>query len=87
MKSPHEVLIRPQMTEKAVKLVEEENKLTFIVARSANKRDIKLAVEVMFEVKVDDVKTEITPDGVKRAYVKLAPEYKADEVAAKMGLF
>jgi len=81
------VLIRPQMTEKAVKLVEEENKLTFIVARSANKRDIKLAVEVMFEVKVDDVKTEITPDGVKRAYVKLAPEYKADEVAAKMGLF
>ncbi|MCD6248225.1 MAG: 50S ribosomal protein L23 [Hadesarchaea archaeon] len=87
MKGPHEVLIRPQMTEKAVKLVEEENKLTFIVARSANKRDIKLAVEVMFEVKVDDVKTEITPDGVKRAYVKLAPEYKADEVAAKMGLF
>lgn len=81
------MLIRPQMTEKAVKLVEEENKLTFIVARSANKRDIKLAVEVMFEVKVDDVKTEITPDGVKRAYVKLAPEYKADEVAAKMGLF
>ena len=87
MKDPHKVLIQPQMTEKAVKLIELENKLTFIVARDANKRDIKQAIEVMFEVKVNGVRTEITPKGVKRAYVKLTSEFKADDVAAKLGMF
>jgi len=87
LKDPHRVLVHPQMTEKAVKLIETENKLTFIVAPDANKRDIKHAVEALFEVKVNDVKTEITSDGVKRAYARLAPEYKADEIAAKLGMF
>ncbi len=87
MKDPHKVLIQPQMTEKAVKLIELENKLTFIVAMDANKRDIKQAIEAMFEVKVNGVRTEITPKGVKRAYVKLTPEFKADDVAAKLGMF
>lgn len=86
MKDPHKVLLHPQVTEKAVRLVEAENKLVFIVARDASRADVKRAVEILFEVKVEDVKTEITPGGRKRAYVKLAPEFMADEIAAKLGV-
>lgn len=87
MKDPQEVLLYPQITEKAVKLIEAENKLTFIVAQNATKADIKLAVERMFGVKVMDVKIEVTPRGEKRAYVRLAPEFSADEIATKLGVF
>jgi large subunit ribosomal protein L23 len=74
------------MSEKAVKLIESENKLTFIVARDATRVDVKRAVEMLFEVKVEDVKVEVLPDGRKRAYVKLAPEFMADEIATKLGV-
>ncbi|HID28844.1 MAG TPA: 50S ribosomal protein L23 [Desulfobacterales bacterium] len=86
MKDPHKVLICPQATEKAVKIIESENKLIFIVADDATRPDVKHAVETLFEVKVNNVKVEITPDGRKRAYVKLAPEFMADEIAAKLGM-
>jgi large subunit ribosomal protein L23 len=86
MKDPQKVLLYPQATEKAVKLIESENKLVFIVANDANRTDVKRAVETLFEVKVDNVKVGITPDGRKRAYVRLTPEFKADEIAAKLGM-
>jgi len=80
------VILHPLVTEKAVKLIETENKLIFIVARDASRADVKRAVEILFEVKVKDVKIEVTPEGQKRAYVKLAPEFMADEIAAKLGV-
>jgi large subunit ribosomal protein L23 len=86
LRDPYKVLIHPQTTEKAVKLIEAENKLTFIVARDATRADVKRAVELLFEVRVDSVKVEIAPDGRKRAYVKLAPEFMADEIASKLGI-
>ena len=84
---PYKVIIRPLVTEKAVSLVEKENKLTFIVDRRATKQDIKRAVEEAFNVKVEKVNTLITPRGEKKAYVKLKPEYNASEIAARIGLF
>ncbi|AIU69756.1 50S ribosomal protein L23 [Thermococcus eurythermalis] len=84
---PYKVIIRPLVTEKAVSLIEKENKLTFIVDRKATKQDIKRAVEEMFNVKVEKVNTLITMKGEKKAYVKLKPEYDASEVAARLGLF
>ncbi len=84
---PYKVIIKPVVTEKAVAMIENENKLTFIVDRRATKQDIKRAVEVMFNVKVAKVNTLITMRGEKKAYVKLKPEYSASEVAARMGLF
>ncbi len=86
MKDPRAVLLYPQATEKAVRLIESENKLVFVVAKDASRVDVKRAVETLFEVKVNNVKVEITPDGRKRAYVRLAPEFMADEVAAKLGM-
>ncbi|WP_297535037.1 50S ribosomal protein L23 [Thermococcus sp.] len=84
---PYKVIIRPLVTEKAVSLIEKENKLTFIVDRRATKQDIKRAVEEMFNVKVEKVNTLITMRGEKKAYVKLKPEYDASEIAARLGLF
>ncbi|AMQ19021.1 50S ribosomal protein L23 [Thermococcus peptonophilus] len=84
---PYKVIIRPLVTEKAVSLIERENKLTFIVDKRATKQDIKRAVEEMFNVKVAKVNTLITMKGEKKAYVKLKPEYDASEIAARLGLF
>ncbi|MGC8816558.1 MAG: 50S ribosomal protein L23 [Candidatus Hadarchaeum sp.] len=86
MKDPHSVILYPLATEKAVKMIESENKLIFVVDNAATKSDIKRAVETLFEVKVKKVSVEITPEGKKRAYVKLAPEFMADEIAAKLGM-
>ncbi|MCG2896579.1 MAG: 50S ribosomal protein L23 [Acidilobus sp.] len=86
MSEEREVIIRPLMSEKALRLIEELNTLTFIVRRDANKHDIKRAVERLYGVKVEKVNTLITPKGEKKAYVKLSKEYKASDVAAKLGL-
>jgi len=83
---PYKILIRPLHTEKAINLIEKENTLVFIVDRKATKHDIKRAIEILFDVKVDRVRTLITPKGGKKAYIKLRPEYKASEVAMHLGL-
>jgi large subunit ribosomal protein L23 len=86
MRAPEEIIIRPVHTEKAIALIENNNTLTFIVRRDASKPEIKRAVEVMYEVKVEKVNTLITPKGEKKAFVKLSKEYKATDVASRMGL-
>jgi large subunit ribosomal protein L23 len=74
------------MTESASLMVEKDNKLIFIVNLKAGKRDVKRAVEQLYEVKVDKVTMLITPQGEKKAFVKLNPEYKASDVAIKLGI-
>lgn len=83
---PDEIITYPLMTESASVMVEKDNKLLFVVNLKADKQDIKKAVEAMYEVKVADVHTLITPQGVKKAFVKLKPEYRASDVAIKLGI-
>lgn len=52
----HDVLIAPVISEKSYGLLD-ENKYTFIVPKDANKTQIKLAVEEVFDVKVTSVNT------------------------------
>lgn len=78
------VLIHPVATEKAIALIEKENKLTFITERSATKKEIAEEVERAYNVKVEKVNTLVTADGRKKAYVKLKKGYSADELAAKL---
>ncbi len=85
-RDPWTILIRPVQSEKALRLIEETNTLTFIVDRRATKPEIKRAVEKAFNVKVEKVNTLITPHGEKKAYVKLAKGYSAADVAARLGL-
>ncbi|MDT7968549.1 MAG: 50S ribosomal protein L23 [Candidatus Calditenuis sp.] len=84
--NPDEVILAVVRTQKAVSLIEKENKLTFIVRIEATKEDVKRAVEKLYGVKVEKVNTLITPRGEKKAYVKLKPEYKASELAVKLGV-
>jgi large subunit ribosomal protein L23 len=81
-----EVIFYPLMTESASLMVEKDNKLIFIVSLKAGKEDVKKAVEELYEVKVDKITTLITPQGQKKAFVKLMPAYKASDVAIKLGI-
>jgi large subunit ribosomal protein L23 len=83
---PNDVISYPLMTESASLMVERDNKLMFIVNLKASKSDVKKAVEQLYEVKVDKVNVLITPQGEKKAFVKLKPEYKASDVAIKLGI-
>ncbi len=83
---PQEVILYPLMTEVSSRLIETENKLVFIVNIKATKKDIKKAVEELYDVKVDKVNVTITPEGRKKAFVKLHPDYKATDVAIKLGI-
>jgi ribosomal protein uL23 len=87
MMDPNEIIIRPVVTEASLDAVDKENKLIFFVVRSANKNTIKWAVETLYEVVVEKVNTLIMPNGMKKALVKLAPEYSAAEVATNLGIF
>jgi len=84
--NPYEVISHPLMTESASLMVEKENKLLFIVNLKAKKEDVKKAVEELYEVKVEKVNLLITPQGNKKAFVKLHPDYKAADVAIKLGI-
>ncbi len=83
---PDEIISYPLMTESASLMVEKDNKLIFIVNLKAGKADVKRAVETLYEVKVKRVNLLITPQGVKKAFVKLTPEYLASDVAIKLGI-
>jgi large subunit ribosomal protein L23 len=56
-KDPRDILIQPVVSEKSYGLVEAENKYTFEVAGSANKIEIRNAVEQQFQVRVKSVNT------------------------------
>ncbi len=65
-KQAYGVIIRPIVTEKTSALKAEANKVTFEVKKSANKIDVKTAVEGLFDVKVEDVSTSIMRGKAKR---------------------
>jgi large subunit ribosomal protein L23 len=83
---PYEVILYPLMTESASLMVEKENKLVFVVNLKAAKKDVERAVEELYEVEVEKVNVLITPKGEKKAFVKLHPNYKAADVAIKLGI-
>ena len=90
----YEVIHRPLVTEKGVDKKDNERTLCFEVALGANKTQVKAAVEKLFKVKVDEVRTA-TFDGKlrrrgrfsgyrpgwKKAYVKLKKGQKVPEFA------
>lgn len=90
MKDPRDVILRPVISEKTYGLLD-ENKYTFEVAPEANKTEIKIAVQRVFDVTVRTVNTlnrqgKVKRRGrqvgkradVKRAIVTLAPEDSID---------
>ena len=74
------------VTEKSVAELE-KNVLTAVVDVRAKKKDIQRKIERLFNVEVEKVNTLITPRGEKKAYIKLKPDYSAEEVLSKLGVF
>lgn len=91
--SPYDVVLHPYVTEKTMAQMERpagdatENKLEFVVRRTATKPQIKAAIERLFETKVVNVNTKIGTDGQKRAIVRFAADVKAEEIATRVGIF
>lgn len=83
---PWSIIIAPHLSEKNIGLVESENKLVFIVNEKSNKRQVKWAVEKLFDIKVIKVNILNTTKNRKKAFVKLSPEYVALDVATKLGM-
>uniref|UniRef100_A0A2K5RX50 Large ribosomal subunit protein uL23 n=1 Tax=Cebus imitator TaxID=2715852 RepID=A0A2K5RX50_CEBIM len=69
-KLDHYAIIKfPLTTESAMKKIEDNNILVFIVDVKANKHQIKEAVKKLYDIDVAKVNTLIRPDGEKKAYV------------------
>ena len=86
-KLDHSAVIKfPLTTESAVKKVEDNDTLVCIVDVKANKHQIEQAVKKLYDTDVAKVNILIRPDGEKKAYVRLAPDYDALEVANKIGI-
>lgn len=55
MSNARDIIIRPIITEKTMALMDADNKVTFEVAKGVNKTQVRLAVEEIFNVKVEKV--------------------------------
>ena len=83
---PYKVVLYPLMGEKATAKRELENKLTFIVSKESTKKQIKEAIEQLYTVEILSVHVMNTPDGVKKAHVKLSDKHSAEEIASHFGV-
>jgi len=66
VKDYHSIILRPIITEKSTRLKEENREVCFEVSRGANKIEIKKAVEQLFKIKVESVRTQSKTGKVRR---------------------
>lgn len=81
----YKVIVSPIATETAMKKVEDGNTLVFQVDLKANKHQIKKAVKELYQVDVDHINTLIRPNGTKKAYIRLTPDFDALDIANRIG--
>ncbi len=92
----YQVILAPVISEKATHIADKHEQVIFRVAPDATKPEIKAAVEMLFKVKVDEVKVANVKGKVKRfgrffgrranwkkAYVCLAPGQEINFVAGE----
>jgi large subunit ribosomal protein L23 len=84
--NPHDVILYPLMTERSVYMIENENKLVFIVNRKATKHDVSKAVLALYGVEVERINTLISRKNEKKAFVKLKVNYDASDLAIRLGI-
>jgi len=82
----YDVFKKVEMSEKATRLIEFENKMVFEVVRSANKPLIKLLIENEFKKDVKSVNTVNSIKGTKRAIVTFKEEGVASDLSSELGL-
>ncbi|QGM22265.1 50S ribosomal protein L23 [Spiribacter sp. 2438] len=83
----YQVLRGPHISEKSTIIADEANQVVFTVARDATKKEIKAAVEQLFEVKVRDVRV-VNVNGKRKSFGRLQgrrPDWKKAYVALEAG--
>jgi len=87
MSTQFDVIIRPVITEKGLTLKEDKNTMCFRVKNSASKRQIQEAVERIFKVRVDHVRTLTVAGKLRRRgrYAGYRPDWKKAYVTLKAG--
>ena len=87
MSTIYDVILRPVVTEKALTLKEENRTLCFEVSDRASKTQIQEAVERIFKVKVDHVRTTTVPGKLRRRgrYAGYRPDWKKAYVTLREG--
>ncbi len=83
----YDVLLKPIVTEKSVRLKEDSNQVVFAVRLDANKAQIRKAVEDLFKVHVVDVRTARVHGKVKRmgARIRERSDWKKAVVELRAG--
>jgi large subunit ribosomal protein L23 len=82
----HRILLHAYVTEKSMDEMERQNKLEFVVDTRANRAEIKRAVEATYKCKVAKVNVKIVREG-KIATVKFAPDFSAEDIGSRAGVF
>jgi len=87
MRGPHQVVLRPLLTEKGTRLKEQGNQYLFRVAKTANKVEIRQAIEQIFKVTVLEVRTTRVRGKVKRMgrFQGRRPDWKKAVATLKEG--
>lgn len=80
------VLNHPLVTEKAMAMLENENKLVFIVRKEADKDMVSRDIEKTFGKTVTGVKTLMTNKGTKKAIVSFEDDRAAEEILSRLGI-
>ncbi|MCX7919471.1 MAG: 50S ribosomal protein L23 [bacterium] len=85
--SSEQIIIQPYQTEATTRLAESKNQYTFLVATTANKIEIKKAIEKQFKVNVVAVNTVKVKGKWRRVRGRLGkrPDYKKAIVTVKQG--
>ncbi|KAJ4793653.1 60S ribosomal protein L23A [Rhynchospora pubera] len=83
---PFSILKRQLITESAMKVMQDDNTLVFMVNPKADKFMIRDAIQRMYDVRVDKVNTSISPDGKKKAFIKLSKENNVNDIASRAGI-
>ena len=85
--TPQQILVRPIITERATVASERQNCVTFQVDKHANKHQIRDAVELIYGVKVKDVRTMVNPGKLKRRGMSIGkrPSWKKAMVTLAEG--
>ncbi|HRI06638.1 MAG TPA: 50S ribosomal protein L23 [Nannocystaceae bacterium] len=84
---PYQVIVRPVITEKATDLQTYQNQYAFEVAKKANKIEIRKAVEMLFGVKVEKVRTMVQRGDIRRVgkFIGRKPSWKKAVVTLRDG--
>ena len=80
------ILKYPLSTEKTINQIGRNNIIAYIVDYRATKDQIKKEFESTFSVKVSSIRTATTATNRKKAFVKLAKGYKAEDIARRLKL-